>query len=233
MESVQELVNACRVATPHDAVLNSECAYSFHSPFSTDSGILVNLGTFIGTSQELAMNKSDNERGIFVRIVKKRVPKETSSDMDETQPTKLGVGVDGGFASPEDDFEIVSKYSIVVLDKEGKVVCDLDYDASTKSTFPDQVVKSPNSIFITPASQSSRISKYGNAMRNPNQSPNIVKIYHLLIMVSRLTRIRLLGSVKLLAILKTFGLIFWMDSLGVDAKTGIEVEDQTVLLIIF
>jgi len=49
------------------------------------------------------MNKSDSERGIFVRIVKKRVPKETSSDMDETQPTKLGVGVDGGFASPEDN----------------------------------------------------------------------------------------------------------------------------------
>jgi ubiquitin carboxyl-terminal hydrolase 5/13 len=146
MESIQELVNACRVATPHDAVLNSECAYSFHSPFTTDSGILVNLGTFIGTSQELAMNKSDNERGIFVRIVKKRVPKETSSDTDETQPTKLGVGVDGGFASPEDDFEIVSRYSIVVLDKEGKVVCDLDYDAATKSTFPDQVVKSADSI---------------------------------------------------------------------------------------
>ena len=143
MESVQELANDCRVATPHDAVLNSECAYSFHSPFTTDSGILVNLHTFIGTTQELAMNKSNNDGGIFVRIVKKRVPKETSSaadmETDETQPTKLGVGVDGGFASPEDDYEIVSEYSIVVLDKEGKVVCDLAYDEATKSTFPDPV----------------------------------------------------------------------------------------------
>mmetsp|Transcript_2535 Transcript_2535/g.4605 ORF Transcript_2535/g.4605 Transcript_2535/m.4605 type:complete len:97 (+) Transcript_2535:371-661(+) len=41
---------------------------------------------------------------------------------------------------------IVSKYSIVVLDKEGKVFCDLHYDAATKPTFPDQVVKSADSI---------------------------------------------------------------------------------------
>jgi ubiquitin carboxyl-terminal hydrolase 5/13 len=115
-------------------------------PLTTDSGILVNLGTFIGTSRELAMNKSDYERGIFVRIVKKHVPKEWSSDIDETQPTKLGVSVDGGFASPEDDFEIVSKYSIVILDKEQKVVCDLDYDTATKPMFPDQIVKSADSI---------------------------------------------------------------------------------------
>jgi hypothetical protein len=83
----------------------------YHLPPTGASGILVNLGTFIGTSRELAMNKSDYERGIFVRIVKKHVPKERSSDIDETQPTKLGVSVDGGFASPEDDFEIVSKWT--------------------------------------------------------------------------------------------------------------------------
>jgi hypothetical protein len=53
-------------------------------------------------------------------------------------------------------------------------------------------------------------------------------------MVSRLTWIHLLGSaVKFLAILKTSGSIFRMDSLGVDTKTGMEVEDQMVLLIIF
>jgi ubiquitin carboxyl-terminal hydrolase 5/13 len=123
-------------------------AYTFHSPFTTDYGILVNLNTFIGTTHELAMNRSSYERAVFVRIVKKCVSKE-KSDMDtgdDKEPTKLRVGVDGGFASEDDDFEVVSVFSIVVLDKNEKVLADLLYDETTKSTFPDQVVKSAESI---------------------------------------------------------------------------------------
>lgn len=141
MQSIQALAGKCRVATAHDAVLNSECAYTFHSPFTTPSGIVVNLNTFIGTVSELAGD------GIFVRIVKKRVPKEDNEvAATKEQPTKLGVGVEGGFASEDMDFEITSTYSIVVLEKDGLVVAELPYDGTTKASFPESVVKSADSV---------------------------------------------------------------------------------------
>ena len=44
----------CRIATPHDVVTNSECVYTFHSPYTTEKGIIVNLSTFVGTVDDLA-----------------------------------------------------------------------------------------------------------------------------------------------------------------------------------
>lgn len=154
MDSVESLADSCRVATPHNVVLNSECAYTFHTPFTTDNGIVVNLNSFIGTVQELALTKSSDSKAIFVRIVKKRVAKEKEEAMDTTdeqqqQPTKLGVGVEGGFASEDDAFDTISTYSIVVLEKDGdgvKIVAELPYDDTTKSTFPEAVSKSADSV---------------------------------------------------------------------------------------
>lgn len=152
MDSIQALADSCRVATPHNAVLNSECAYTFHSPFTTDNGIVVNLNNFIGTVDQLALTKSSTDKAIFVRIVKKGVPKEKEAmdtDEQQQQPTKLGVGVEGGFASQDDAFDVISTYSIVVLEKDidgVKIVADLPYDETTKSTFPETVVKSAESV---------------------------------------------------------------------------------------
>ena len=76
------------MATPHDTVLNSECAYTFHTPYTTDRGIVVNLSTYVGTVDSLAFggpasNVGGNNEGLFVRIVKKRVEKmKTDADAD-------------------------------------------------------------------------------------------------------------------------------------------------------
>lgn len=132
-----------RVATAHDTVLNSECAFTFHSPFTTDKGILVNLDTFMGTIEELA------GEGLFLRIVKKRVVKEKVEGSTEPEPTKLGVGVEGGFASEDDQFQIVSTYSLVGLVKDGetlKVVEERPYNDDTKSSFDDALLRSMESI---------------------------------------------------------------------------------------
>lgn len=144
-----------RVATPHDSVLNSECAYTFHSPFSSSKGIVVNLETYVGTVEELALSGGKTE-GIFLRIVKKRIPKDVpmaeTSDDDKKEvvaPTKLGVGVEGGFASEDDKFEIISTYSLVGLQmKDGavEIVEERPYNDETKPSFSEAVVKSMDSI---------------------------------------------------------------------------------------
>ena len=138
----------CRVATPHDTVLNSECAFTFHTPFTSDRGILVNLETFTGTIEELA-----REEGLFLRIVKKRIQKEkdptvVALDSDDG-PTKLGIGIEGGFATDEDLFEIVTNYSLVARVKEGdtfKMLEERPYNDITKQNFPERLVQSMESV---------------------------------------------------------------------------------------
>lgn len=159
MERIQELVGRCRVATPSDTVVHSECAFTFFTPFSNgDEGIVVNLNTFAGTIPKLAFNattkdnNSINDKDIFVRIVKERrqKPPPTTEDGTVAAPTKLAIGVEGGFSTGEDKYEVISKYSVVVLEAKGggtvDILAELPYNDETKGTFPPEVTKSVESI---------------------------------------------------------------------------------------
>merc|ERR1712157_671718 len=60
-----------KVATAYDNVLNTECVYTFHSPYTSSKGILVNMMTFIGTIEEMAFEHVElMKEGMFLRIVK-------------------------------------------------------------------------------------------------------------------------------------------------------------------
>jgi ubiquitin carboxyl-terminal hydrolase 5/13 len=145
MESIVPFASSCRIASAHDTVFNSECVFTFHNPFTTDSGIVVNLSTFVGTIDKLALEK-DGEEGIFVRIVKKRIPKE--KEEESSKPiTKLGFGVEGGFS--DDKFDVLEKYSVVVLKKElGKinVKSEFPFKKESMNDFPMNVTSSVESI---------------------------------------------------------------------------------------
>lgn len=157
MDRIRSLASTCRVATPHDSVLNSECAYTFHSPYTTPRGIVVNLTTYVGTIQELSLFE-DGEEGLFVRIAKERVEKkkeETTDEKDEEKDelsekvTKLGMGVEGGFKAEDDAFETITRHSIVLMKREGgkcDVVAEMPFDADTKDGFPEMVTRSADSI---------------------------------------------------------------------------------------
>jgi len=146
------LIPRARVATPNDPVLKSECAFTFHTPFSSDKGIVVNLETFQGTVEELALSVAND--GLFLRIVKKRIPKKTDSmetEKTSEEPTKLGVGVEGGFASEDEKFDTLITYSLVGLKKSTdsgsvEIAEELPYTESTKSSFDEAVRKSIDSI---------------------------------------------------------------------------------------
>jgi ubiquitin carboxyl-terminal hydrolase 5/13 len=146
MESIEALASQCRVATPRDTVLHSECAFTFHSPYSSDLGIVVNLNTFMGTIPALAFKNVSEDRGIFLRVVKKRVKKDVTMDEDKVAavPTKLAIGVEGGFATDDDKYETQTTYSVVVLEKPGTVVAEVPYNEQEK--FPEAIAKSVESI---------------------------------------------------------------------------------------
>lgn len=139
---------SCKKATPYDYVLNSECCYTFFNPFNNAEGILVSLSTFIGSIQELAIDKSKigtDIRYMFVRIRRKRVPNDIEEDA-ELQPTRLAIGVEGGFRSDADKFTTSSEYSVVVLDSYGSVIAEVPYTDNSKRDFPEVVVSSVDSI---------------------------------------------------------------------------------------
>lgn len=158
MEEITKNAAKCRVATPHDIVINSECVYTFHSPYTTEKGIVVNLSSFVGSVEELALKNDNVDSALFVRIRKKRIPKndvvgEVDGDRrDEAQTvTKLGVGIEGGFQSEQDKFETISTYSIVLLERSTddghyRVVLELPYDDSSKNSFPLAVSQSADSV---------------------------------------------------------------------------------------
>jgi len=159
MDLIKTRASSCRVATPHDPVLNSECAYTFHTPYTTAAGILVDLTTHVGTVAARAFAAGEGE-GLFVRIVKKRRVEKvtTKTDGDDATGaaasssgvTKLGVGVEGGFQSEEDQYDTVSTHSIVLLRRRRggapEVVAELPYDDATRDTFPTQVSRSADAI---------------------------------------------------------------------------------------
>ena len=152
MEEILALAGQCRVASAHDSVLNSECCFTFHSPYTTAKGILVNLNTFMGTCQDMAMSKDSsgsNSKELFVRIVKQRVQKKDNEDAngDNKTPTKLAIGVEGGFQTEEDKYEDITTYSVVVMEQgKSDSIVELPYSEETKQTFPEMVIQSVDSI---------------------------------------------------------------------------------------
>lgn len=116
----------------------------------------MNLSTFVGSVQELAILGSEG-KGLFVRIIKKRVLKEaatsdtTTKESSVAAPTKLGMGVDGGFASEQDKYDTISTYSVVLLEKKSNesvptVLVELPYCETHKNDFPTNVTLSVDSI---------------------------------------------------------------------------------------
>ena len=169
---IDRLAPLCRIATVHDTVSNSECAYSFHSPYNS-KGILVNLQTFVATAEEFAFQRSVEQQeeftrnqsvedGLFVRIEKKRVAIEADAFNNNTASpvnqfvTRLGIGIEGGFQSDEQKFETISTYHIVLLrnKQDGTVISLKEYphivhdSLSDPSSLPIFIRQSADSVIL-------------------------------------------------------------------------------------
>ena len=145
---------------------------------------MVSLRTFVGTMEELALKNNDNDddtattttttstttttpsstsSAIFVRIVKQRVPKDHNSpsitndkrESTATAPTKLAIGVEGGFLTDQDKYDILAHHSVVVLERRRNhthplapptVAREEPYTDATKTHFPPEIQQSVDSI---------------------------------------------------------------------------------------
>lgn len=145
LSCISDDLSCCRVASTNDTVVNSECCFTFFTPYHDPDGIVVNMNTFLGTIPELAFVSSKHK--MFVRICKKRILKEeTLSEGNTPVITKLAIGIEGGFKTDSEKFDIVSTYSIVVMNVDASIIVELAYTDETRNTFPDVVVRSADSI---------------------------------------------------------------------------------------
>ena len=114
-----------KIARAHDTVYKSECVYSFYNVFH---GIYVNLQDLIATKEP--------RDGISLKIHQQTTLKEPTPA--EEGPTKLGVGVDGGFADSK--FEIQSNYSVVLVEN-GEIK-----EEKTLDEVPERIKESAQSV---------------------------------------------------------------------------------------
>jgi uncharacterized UBP type Zn finger protein len=169
MDRIHDIINLqlfhCRIASPtNDIVYKNECCYTFHTPYTSSKGILINLNTFIGTIESMTMIGINNINiGMFLRIVKEYVPKHmndtnnvndasnnnnnnnhntntNSNEGDGTMklPTKLGIGIKDGFTLDNDQYETQTSYSIVVIEQSS--------GTDTTKNVPTIVVEVPYTI---------------------------------------------------------------------------------------
>ena len=95
---------------------NDECIYSFESPFS-DSGLYVSLRTFQGVCSEFVLEHAAKTGSkLYVHSKWTQIRKATPEEgAEEAAPTKLAIGVEGGF-NIGGNLEVVKENSLAVVD---------------------------------------------------------------------------------------------------------------------
>ncbi|KAJ8599608.1 hypothetical protein CTAYLR_004676 [Chrysophaeum taylorii] len=116
MERIRSAMGGLRQATAHDHVVNDECAYSFDSPYS-EGGLFVNLRTFRGVGRAWVETDAKAQGGgvvVYAHHKWRRVPKKITKSSEEEEKTRLGVGVEGGFPTEEEQYETAKTESVAV-----------------------------------------------------------------------------------------------------------------------
>eukprot|EP01036_Dinobryon_divergens_P026939 gene26942-35638_t len=131
MEDTTEVLKALRSCFPKlklpiqsDQVFKDECVFSFDSAFS-DGGLFVNVISYLGFGKEY-LNEDIKNTGCrvylhfkYTQILKGSQVKAESNGSDSTEvsapPTKLAIGVEGGFMTDSSKYDIVKDHNIVVV----------------------------------------------------------------------------------------------------------------------
>ncbi|XP_046375139.2 ubiquitin carboxyl-terminal hydrolase 5-like [Haliotis rufescens] len=116
MEQLKQHLSKIRSPGGGEKVYKDECAYSFDNPESED-GLYVCMNTFLGVGKKHLMrhyNKTGN--AVFLRIKRIRIEiPQTEEAEPQVKPTKLAIGVEGGFQVDEKKFRFEETTSVVVM----------------------------------------------------------------------------------------------------------------------
>lgn len=145
---VDKYSNDARVARPANKVYKDECAYSFDTA-ETDTGLFVCLKTFIGVGKihlPVHFAKTQSHLYLHVRTTRVHVPKK--AEETSAAPTKLAIGVDGGFDLNEQQFQFHNKYSLYIYPEDQLIELgdDENYSDNWNAVLNDKVRQSVESV---------------------------------------------------------------------------------------
>ncbi|XP_047138707.1 ubiquitin carboxyl-terminal hydrolase 5 isoform X1 [Hydra vulgaris] len=102
-----------------DKIYKEECVYCFDSAIS-DGGLYVCLSTLWSTCRRhLHIHVRKKEKTVFLHLKKIEVIKDNESCSPEKKPTKLAIGVEGGFDVNQDKTEYEDVNCLVLTDLNG------------------------------------------------------------------------------------------------------------------
>lgn len=114
-----------KMASSLDKVHKDECMFSFDSPYSTE-GLFVNLESFQGFGRDFVLqDHTSSGCKLYLHEKWNQVPKPpthvSSTDTPLQGPTKLAIGVEGGFVSGA-QFDVVKNHCLVVITPQKELI---------------------------------------------------------------------------------------------------------------
>ncbi|XP_068753403.1 ubiquitin carboxyl-terminal hydrolase 5-like isoform X1 [Montipora capricornis] len=115
--------SSIRVPQGGDKVYKEECVYCFNSPES-DKGLYICLATFLGFCEEhIYLHMSKTSHRVFLHLKKVKKPPSETDDTTEfppkKKPTRLAIGVEGGFDVDQTKVEYDEFSSLTVFGTDG------------------------------------------------------------------------------------------------------------------
>lgn len=109
-----------RVPRPGERVHREECAFSYSGPES-EGGLYICMNTFLGFGKQFVERhhlKTGQRAFLHLKRTRKAKSDDGSSgagDPPKKKPTRLAIGVEGGFEVDSDPFELEEEVKIVIL----------------------------------------------------------------------------------------------------------------------
>lgn len=117
MDAVRGAMKTVRAPTARDPVHKDECTFSFDSPESP-GGLYTSLTSWRSFGRDYVAGEFARAGNpLFLKHVARRVAKPDAGDaeMPEARPEKLAIGVPGGFDVDAQKYDVVSRYTLVVM----------------------------------------------------------------------------------------------------------------------
>lgn len=130
MDAVRKAMSSVKVPNRHDRVFNDECMFSFDTPY-TPTGLYTSLTTWQSFGEDfVSFDFERHNHPLYLKQVWKRIiiPKdenanndpmqlttEDSKPLSKTPPSKMAIGVDGGFNLDEQRYSKHITNSLIVF----------------------------------------------------------------------------------------------------------------------
>ncbi|XP_033097730.1 ubiquitin carboxyl-terminal hydrolase 5-like isoform X1 [Anneissia japonica] len=118
VEVLSAFVDKISIPQGGDKIYKDECTYSFENPES-ENGLYVCMKTFLGFGKAHVLrhyNQTGNPVYLHLKTIKKKVNKAPETEEEKAKPTRLAIGVEGGFTGDDSNqYEYEENNSIVLL----------------------------------------------------------------------------------------------------------------------